>query len=152
MRHSVLLSVAVSALIVSVGTTLAADIHVDHVWARASAGAALNGAAYFTIVNDGAPDRLVGIATPVAASAELHETLRDNGVMKMRPVPGLALVPGQPVTLEPGGYHVMMMGLKQPLRADEDVSLTLTFEHAQPITVTAKVQAVGATRPMGHKP
>jgi len=119
------------------------DISLEHVWARASAGNATTGAAYLTVTDNGRPDRLVGVSTPVAAMAELHETINDNGVMKMRPVAGVALEPGKPVTFMPGGYHVMLMGLKNPLKAGDSFPLTLNFEHAQPITVTAHVEAVG---------
>ena len=121
----------------------ASDITLDHVWARASAGNATTGAAYLTVTDHGRPDRLVGVSTPVAATAELHETIHDNGVMKMRPVAGIALEPGKPMTFSPGGYHVMLMGLKSPLKAGDKFPLTLTFEHAQPITVTGTVEAVG---------
>jgi hypothetical protein len=119
------------------------DISLQHVWARASAGAATTGAAYLTVTDNGRPDRLVGASTPIAAMAELHETIKDNGVMKMRSVVGIALEPGKPVTFMPGGYHIMLMGLKKPLKAGDSFPLTLTFEHAPPVTVTAKVEAVG---------
>ena len=119
----------------------ASSLTVDHVWARPSAGAATNGAAYLTVTDNGAPDRLVGVASPVAAMVQLHETIDDKGVMKMRPVAGIALEPGKPVTLKPGSYHVMLMGLKSPLKAGDRFPLTLTFEHAAPVTVTATVQA-----------
>jgi copper(I)-binding protein len=119
------------------------DIVLEHVWARASAGNTTTGAAYLTVTDNGAPDRLVGASTPVAAMAELHETINDNGVMKMRPVAAIALQPGKPVTFAPGGYHVMLMGLNKPLKAGDAFPLTLSFEHAKPITVTAHVQAVG---------
>ncbi len=136
--------------VLTASATLAADtanITVDQVWARPSNTA--TGATYFTITDNGVPDRLVGVSTPVAATAEVHETTNDNGVMKMRPVAGLALEPGKPVTFKPGGYHVMLTGLKGPLKMGDSFPLTLTFEHAQPMTVTAKVQAQGAAS-MGH--
>lgn len=144
----------------------ASDISLEHVWARASAGNATTGAAYLTVTDNGRPDRLVGANTPIAAMTELHETINDNGVMKMRPVPAIALEPGKPVTFMPGGYHVMLMGLQQPLKAGDSFPLTLMFEHAQPITVTVNVEAVGGagmdhgampgmpgmSDQMGHKP
>jgi len=128
------------------------EIQIDHVWARATAAGMSTGATYLTMTNKGPPDRLVGVTAPIAASAELHETTRENGVMKMRPVEGLTLATDQPVTLAPGGYHVMLMGLKHPLKAGEDFPLTLSFEHAQPITVTVKVEALGSRGQMGHIP
>jgi periplasmic copper chaperone A len=139
----------VSVLLIAAGVT--PEIQIDHVWARASAGTS-TGAAYLTMINKGPPDRLIGVTTPIAASAELHETTRENGVMKMRPVGGLALATDQPVTLAPGGYHVMLTGLKSPLKAGDDFPLTLSFEHAQPITVTVKVEALGSHGQMGRMP
>jgi copper(I)-binding protein len=128
--------------------TAAGDVpqfQIDHPWARASAGATKTGAAYLTITDNGAPDRLIGLSTPVAQTAELHESMAEMGTMKMRPLPGLALVPGKPVTLAPGGYHVMLVGLKAPLKQGDNFPLTLQFEHAAPLTVTVAVEAIGAT-------
>ena len=133
----------------TVADTDQSGISFDHVWARPTPGAATTGVTYFTVIDKGQPDRLVGVSSPVAAAAELHETANDNGVMKMRPVQSVALAPGKPVMFKPGGYHVMLMGLKNPLKAGDSFPLTLTFEHAQPITVTAKVEAAG-TAVMGH--
>jgi copper(I)-binding protein len=131
-------------------TEAAADtsgMHFDHVWARPTAGPASAGAVWFTVTNDGPADQLIGASTPVAASAGVHETIDDNGVMKMRPVPSLTLDTGKPVTLKPGGYHVMLMGLKSPLKAGDSFPLTITFAHAPPQTVTVKVEAGGGAMP-----
>jgi copper(I)-binding protein len=117
---------------------------VDHPWARASAGAAKAGAAYLTITDQGQPDRLIGASTPVADTAELHESSGDMGNMKMRPVNGLDLAPGKPVKLAPGGSHLMLMGLKAPLKAGDTFPLTLRFEHAPPLTVTVTVEPLAA--------
>ncbi len=113
---------------------------IDHPWARASAGAAKTGAAYLTITDQGQADRLTGVSTPVADTAELHESMSDMGTMKMRPLDGLTLAPGTPVKLAPGGYHVMLTGLKAPLKAGDTFPLTLRFEHAPPLTVTITVE------------
>lgn len=123
-------------------------VTVDHAWARASAGATTTGAAYLTVTDHGAADHLVGASTPVAASAEVHETTNDNGVMKMRAVPSLALTPNAPVTFQPGGYHVMLMGLKAPLKPGSSFPLTLTFEHAPPVTTQVQVGPAGGSAPM----
>ncbi len=117
-------------------------IDVEHVWARPTVGAGTSGAIYFTVTDKGAPDQLVGASTPVAAMAQLHQTIDDHGVMKMRPVASLPLPPGQPVTLKPGGYHIMLMGLKHPLKVGDSFPVTLTFAHGQPITVTGMVTAM----------
>jgi hypothetical protein len=128
-----------------------ASITCDQVWARPTAGAGTTAAAYFTLTNHGAADELVGASTPVA-SASVHETINDNGVMKMRPVASIALAPGKTVMFRPGGYHVMLTGLHAPLKAGESFPLTLTFAHAQPITVTVKVQTGGAGMGGGAMP
>lgn len=122
-------------------------IVVSDAWARATPGAGSTGAAYLTVTDQGAPDDLVGASTPVAAKAQLHQTKGDNGVMRMLPVPDLALASGRPVTFAPGGYHLMLTGLKQPLRKGDSFPLTLTFAHAPPVTVQVRVEGVGATEP-----
>jgi copper(I)-binding protein len=133
----------------TVAATNASGISFEHVWARPTAGQGTTGAVYFTVVSNSDPDKLLGVSTPVAATAELHETSLDSGIMKMRPVPSIALVPGKPVTFKPGSYHVMLTGLKSPLKPGTGFPLTLTFEHAQPITVTVNVQASAAAE-TGH--
>ena len=127
----------------------APDISLEHVWARPTVSNATVAAAYFTITDNARPDRLIGVSTPVAASAQLHETINDNGIMKMRPISTLALNPGKSVTFAPGGKHVMLMELKSPLKAGDSFPMILTFEHARPLTVTVNIEASGSTR-MDH--
>ena len=152
MRHAVL-AIALLCLLVHPGRAQPAaggqqGIAVSNAWARASAGAATTGAAYFTITDNASADRLIGVSTPVAGKAELHETRNENGVMQMRAVPSLPLEPGKSLTLAPGGYHVMLMELKQPLKVGDSFPLILTFEKAQAITVQVKIGAAGAAAPM----
>ena len=90
-------------------------IRVENAWSRVAMQGG-TGVVYLTITDSGAPDRLMSIAAPVAAKAELHESFTEHGVAKMRAVAALPVVPGTPVTLAPGGYHIMLMGLKQPLK------------------------------------
>lgn len=127
------------------------EIAVHDAWARASAGSAATGAAYLTLVGGAAADQVVGVTTQVAATAEVHESFTDGGIMKMRPAPVLAIPAGQTVTLAPGGYHVMLMGLKQPLTAGQSFPLTVSFAHAAPVTVEVKVLGRGASI-MDHDP
>ena len=123
----------------------ASTVTVDHPWARATAGNATTGAAYVTLTETGAADTLTGTSTPAAKTAEVHETISDNGVMKMRPVGPLPLMAGTPVKMEPGGKHIMLMGLKAPIKAGETVPLTLTVEgeDKQRTTVEIKAEARG---------
>ena len=118
-------------------------IRVDHVWSRA-AMAGHQGAVYLTITDTGAPDMLTGVATPVAGMAGLHESINDNGVMKMRPVTSLLVAPGKAVALAPGGYHIMLMDLKQPLKEGDSFPVTLSFAKSGQVTVTAIVATAGA--------
>jgi len=130
------------------------SIIVEHAWARATPGNSKTGAVYLTIVDHGAsPDRLVGVASAVAGRAELHTMRNDNGVMKMHAIDALAVAPGAPTELKPGGYHIMLMDLKQPLKEGDHFPLTLRFEKAGSIQVTVQVEKVGAMAPPpGMKP
>ena len=122
-------------------------ISVTRPWSRA-AGANGTGAGFLTIRNDGgAPDRLVSATSPVARSVELHAHVHEGDVMRMRPVAGVALPPGEAVTLQPGGLHVMLIGLKEPLVRGTEVPVTLRFETAGEITVMLHVEAAGARGP-----
>jgi periplasmic copper chaperone A len=124
-------------------------VQVVHAWSRATIPGQ-TGVIYLTINDTGAPDRLTSVASPVAASAALHESFSENGVSKMREVAGLAVSPGTPVTLAPGGYHIMLMGLKQPLKQGDAFPVTLTFEKAGQVTATVTVEKLGAGAPAAH--
>jgi copper(I)-binding protein len=139
---------ALAAGFVIAGTAMAqpAQLEVNNAWARATAGKADTGVAYVAIQSPTA-DRLVSLSTPVAKKAELHTMSMQGMVMKMRPLSGLDIPAGQPVTLKPGGEHIMLMGLSQPLRAGQTFPLTLDFEKAGSRTVTVTVEKAGATGP-----
>jgi copper(I)-binding protein len=125
-----------------------AGIMAESAWAPPSLAGARNGVAYFTLMNHGgAPDQLVGASTPVAEKAELHRDEMQDGVMRMRPAGPLPLAPGAMETLEPGGLHLMLMGLKQPLKPGERFPITLRFAHQPPLTVETTVRAAA---PAGH--
>ena len=145
---ALLLSSAVSVFAADVR---AGDLLISQTWSRATPGGAKIGAGYLTIENKGgAPDRLVAVSGQVAGKIEIHEMAVNNGVMTMRPVEqGLTIEPGKTVTLAPGGYHLMMMDLKSPLKQGDKVPLTLEFEKAGKVAVTLDVQAVGAKGPSG---
>lgn len=131
-------------------------IVVSHAWARATTSSAMSGGAFLTVTAHGHPDVLVGASSPVAKRVEVHETVNDKGVMKMKAVPRLALPSGLPVTMKPGGYHIMLMGLNHGLVRGEHFPLTLQFQHAKPVTVDVTIEGPGASGPMGagmkHKP
>jgi copper(I)-binding protein len=125
------------------------DLVLDHAWARATPGGAKIGGGYLTIENRGAtPDKLIGGSSPAAAKVEVHEMAMKDGIMTMRPVKGgLSIPPGHSVTFAPGGYHIMLMELKAPLKQGDKVPVTLQFEKAGKVNVTFDIQSVGASGP-----
>src|SRR6185437_4304779 len=130
--------------------TLAATAFVGTAAAAAppdtqASGVQTTGAAYLSLTAGGQADRLTAVSTPVANTAEVHESTSNGGVMRMRAISGgLAIPAGKTVKLSPGGYHIMMFGLHHPLKASETFPLTLTFAHSAPITVTVTVRPIGA--------
>jgi copper(I)-binding protein len=135
-------------VLASAFTAQAADIAVEQPWARATPGRAPNGAAYFTLANTGKEaDRLVAASTPAAGKAELHTHVHSGTIMEMRPVDAIEVKPGEKVTLKPGDMHVMLMGLKAPLKEGATLALTLRFARAGEITVDVPIGRAGASGP-----
>ncbi len=129
----------------------AGTLEIGHPASRPSTGR--TGVAYFAVTNKGdAPDRLTGIKVGggFADRAEMHATMQDGDVMRMRPVQVIDVPPGQTVTLAPGGLHVMLLGLKAPLKAGDEMPLTLVFERAGAVDIKVMVEKAGAT-PGTHK-
>jgi copper(I)-binding protein len=127
----------------------AGDLVITQAWSRATPGGAKVAGGYLTIENKGsAPDRLIGGSADVAAKVQVHEMATSNGVMTMRQLDGgLTIEPGKTVKLAPGGYHLMMLDLKSPLRQGDKLPVTLEFEKAGKVQVSFDVQGVGAPGP-----
>jgi copper(I)-binding protein len=125
------------------------SMHISQPWARATPKGASSAAGYMTITNKGAmPDRVSCLSSDAAAQCQIHTMTMDGGVMKMRPVEGgLEIKPGETVTLQPGGYHMMLVDLKHPLEAGQDVKATLKFDNAGTIEVDYPIAAIGAPAP-----
>ncbi len=116
------------------------DIHIMKPWSRPLPAVSVNGAAYMTLMNEGsAPDRLVSVSTPAAKKAELHNHIVEGGLMKMRRVGTVEITPGEPSMLQPGGLHIMLMGLTEPLVEGNSFPLTLSFERAGSIEVKVMI-------------
>lgn len=105
----------------------AGDLQVKDAWVRGTVPAQRSTGAFMQLTSP-AGATLTGASSPAAEAVELHEMSMDKGVMRMRPLPRLDLPSGQSVELKPGGYHLMLLGLKHPLAADGSVPLTLRFE------------------------
>ncbi len=138
------------------GTALAHDykvgtIAIGHPWARPTAEGARAGAAYLSLDNTGGEaDSLVSAASSAAGKTQIHETTNDGGVMKMRRVEGgVAIAPGATVSFKPGGYHIMLLGLKQRLEEGQHIPLTLTFAKAGTVDVEVYVEKAPAGEHQG---
>jgi copper(I)-binding protein len=125
----------------------AADLAVSDAWSRATPPGAKTGVIYLTVTDKGVPDSLTGVGTPVAETAQLHESKTMNGVSQMRPVEAAPVSAEAPLKLSPGGYHIMLEGLKQPLKAGDTFPVTLTFAQAGTVTATVEIRALGAGAP-----
>jgi periplasmic copper chaperone A len=132
----------------SIGT-----LQIGNPWTRATPKGSTVAGAYMKITNKGsAPDRLVGGSAAVAGRFEVHSMVMEQGVAKMRPVEGgLEIKPGETVELKPGSFHVMLMGLKQPLEKGQKVKGTLEFEKAGKVDIEYAVEALGVSSPAPAK-
>jgi periplasmic copper chaperone A len=144
------LTFAASLAVASAALAQTAQLEVSSAWARATPAKAENGVAYVTIQSP-TEDRLLSAASPVAKKLELHTMEMAGMVMKMPRLDGLAIPAGQPVTLKPGGEHIMLMGLNGPLREGQSFPLTLTFEKAGVREVTVAVEKAGAAGPASQR-
>lgn len=142
----------VGAAIVLVGGIAAAEtysaggLQIASPWARATPKGSTVTAGYLTITNKGTEtDRLVGGSAEMAARLEVHETVTEDGVGRMRQVKNLEIKPGQTIELKPGGMHVMLVGLKKPISQGQTIKGTLVFEKAGTVAIEFAVQPPGAS-------
>ena len=134
--------------VVRAAEVAAGTLAVTSPWARATPPGATVGAAYATLENRGdEDDRLLRVASPVARAVELHETLEENGMAKMRPLGEVVVPAGGKLEMRPGSTHMMLMGLTAPLKAGDTVPLTLTFNMAGAVTVDFVIAPIGAGAP-----
>jgi copper(I)-binding protein len=121
----------------------AATIRVEKAWARPGLAAYMS-AAYMVITNEGrTADRLVAAETGVAWTVEIHQTIVEGGMARMQKVSGIEIPPGATIELKPGGYHIMLIGLRRNLEEGEKFPIVLVFKEAGRIRVTAEVRMSG---------
>jgi copper(I)-binding protein len=134
--------------------TTTAAVKVEGAWARATVAGQQGSGAFMSLTAPSAL-KLVGVSSPVAGVAELHEMKMEGDIMRMRSVPAIDLPAGTRVQLKPGGYHLMLMDLKAPLRKDTQIPLTLVLQNAQgqtsqlQVSVPVMLSAPGAAA-AGH--
>jgi periplasmic copper chaperone A len=127
-------------------------VSVERAWARASVQGQASTGAYLTLTA-AEPMTLVGVSTPVAAVAELHEMKMEGDVMRMRAVDGVPLPAGRPVELKPGGHHIMLMQLHAPLRPGTSIPLTLLLKNAAGASVQVQASlTIAAQAPVAGHP
>jgi len=157
MKHARLIVALLLALIVGsqarAQTSTPGKVLVENAWARATPGGAKTGAAYMTLVNAGAAaDRLLGATTSVADKVQFHKDEEENGVSRMRQLQTVELAPGATIVFKPAVMHIMLVGLKQPLKEGQTFPLALEFEKAGKVEVTVSVAKIGAMEPGGAHP
>ena len=133
-------------LVAGAASAQTGSVEVRDAWARATPGKAEVGAVYLTLESP-VDDRLTGLSTPIASVAQLHTMTMEGGIMKMTRLPALDLPAGKPVKIEPGGTHIMLIGLTDKLSPGQSFPLTLLFEKAGKQEVTVNVASVGAMGP-----
>ncbi len=132
--------------------TRVGSLSLSEAWARATVPGQASGAAYLKIRNAGATDKLVSASAPVADVVELHTHVMDGTTMRMRKVEAIDVTGGATTELKPGGLHIMLIGLKAPLKAGEKFPLTLKFERAGEVKIEVPVRAIGGAPMHGeHK-
>ncbi len=134
----------------------AGTLVVDHAFARAAL-AGRTGVVYLEVTDHGAPDRLKGASSEIAEAVELHESVSEGGVARMRPVASAEISQGHRLVLAPGGMHLMLIGLKRALRPGDHFDIILDFAHAGALPVSVEVLKAGALPPgaqpgMGEMP
>lgn len=149
-----ILFIALTAAPASAHEYKVGQLVIGHPWSRETPGGAKIGGGYLTVTNNGSDtERLLGGSIEVADHIEIHEMKMDGAVMQMRPLPdGVEIKPGETIKLEPGGYHMMFMDLKQPLKKGDMIKAALQFQKAGKVEVEFKVESLGAASPStsGH--
>jgi len=148
MNLNVVIFGAIAAL--AAQPALSATISVTDAWARATMPGQPVSGAYMNIQSD-ADARLISASSPLIPQVEVHEMKMDGDMMRMREVKSIDLPKGKTVSLQPGGYHIMLMNLKKPITAGEIIPLALVIESGgKQQTVEVKAEARAATGGMQH--
>lgn len=144
--HSVRFFAAMSIIIASMLYTAplaAADVKITDAWVKESIPGTENGAGYFTLTNESTQNMtIVGAATAASRAIEIHQHVLRDGMMRMRRVPELVVGPNETVVFQPGGYHLMLFGVKNPFKTGEQVEFTLKFSDGNQTSFEAEVKSI----------
>jgi len=133
--------IVAGVLLLAAASGAFAQVKVEQPWARPTVEGQMAGGAFLKIQNVGGADRLLSASSSAAGMVQLHTMSMEGDVMKMREVEAIDLPAGTTVELKPGGLHLMLMGLKSPLKEGSKVPLTLKFEKAGEVKVEVPVAA-----------
>jgi copper(I)-binding protein len=125
-----------------------AQVRIEDAWARATPPGAKIAAGYLTIRNTGSADRLLSASSPAAEKVETHTTMKDGDISRMREVKGYEVPANGTLELAPNGAHLMLVNIKAPLKAGDQVPLVLRFEKAGEVKTQLAVRPLGAAH--GH--
>jgi periplasmic copper chaperone A len=139
-----LLAFAAATSFVSARDFTAGNLSIGHPYARPTAPAQPTGGGYLTLTSKGRADRLLSASSPIAREVQIHSMKMEGDVMRMREVDAIDMPADKLVELKPGGFHLMLMGLKEPLKAGQVFPLKLRFEKAGEVAVEVSVDAPGA--------
>lgn len=143
-RSLIVLSLVLAALCLPASPAAtaapAATVQVSAAWISEAPPTARNNAAYLTVTNGARQDTLLAVSSPVAAVAEMHDVKKEGGVLRMQALKAVELAPRQVLTFSPGGRHIMLIDMRQALRAGDKVPLTLRFRRAGAVNVEAEVR------------
>lgn len=150
LRTTMLLVLASIATLAAAEDYFVGDMHVMLPWARATPPTANTGAGYMAVMNHGtAAERLLGASAEVSERVELHDHIRDGDMMRMIHVDAIDIPPGETVAFEPGGLHIMFIGLHAPLEEGAEFPVTLEFEQAGAVELMVPVRGIDGGR-HGH--
>ena len=157
MKHRLLFALALAGSLAAAAAAAAQDfqlgpLKIDRPWARPTVPGQSTGGGFLSVHNSGSkPDRLLGASSPAAAAVEVHEMRMEGDVMRMREIKALELPAGKLVTLAPGGLHLMLTGLKAPLKVGDQLPVRLRFEVAGEIDVVFRVENKPVPAAEAHK-
>ncbi len=138
-------------VLLAVATPVLAQVTIEQAWSRATPPGTTIAAGYMKIENKGrAADRLLAVISPLAARVETHVTMKEGGIMKMRPVEGYEIPAAGSFELTPGGAHLMFVGIKRPFKAGDRMPATLRFEKAGEIKAQFEVRSAAPTHMPMH--
>lgn len=124
-------------------TATAADVEISNGWVKESIPGSENGAGYFTITNVGTETAtIVGATTLASRAIEVHQHILRDGMMRMKRVPELAIAPNETIVFQPGGYHLMLFGVKNSFRIGDSVEFTLKFSDGDEVGFQAQVKSI----------